>query len=120
MEHESTDQRVKNDERDATGEFFAVGTPLHALRAGYIRRRADDMLYEAAVAGRYAHIIAPDRSGKSSLIAATAARLENHGVHVAVLDLAQIGVRDMAQDAGRWFYNVAYRLLRQLRIRFDL
>ena len=105
---------------DATGEFFSVGTPLHAVRAGYIRRRADDLLYEAAVAGRYAHIIAPDRSGKSSLIAATAARLENNGVNVAILDLEQIGVRDGAQDAGRWYYNVAYRLMRQLRVRYDL
>lgn len=107
-------------ELDATGEFFSVGTPLHAVRAGYVRRRADDMLYEAAIAGRYAHVIAPDRCGKSSLIAATAARLENNGISVAVLDLAQFSVRDGSVDAGRWYYNVAYRLLRQLRIRFDL
>lgn len=107
-------------ELDATGEFFSVGTPLHAVRAGYVRRRADDMLYEAAIAGRYAHVIAPDRCGKSSLIAATAARLENNGIAVAVLDLAQFGVRDGSVDPGRWYYNVAYRLLRQLRIRFDL
>ncbi len=105
---------------DATGEFFSVGAPLHAVRAGYVKRRADDLLFETVVAGRYAHLIAPDRSGKSSLIAATAARLENNGCKVAVLDLEQIGVRDGGTDAGRWYYNVAYRLLRQLRIRFDL
>ena len=105
---------------DSTGQFFSVGTPLHAVRAGYIRRRADDMLYEAVVGGRFAHVIAPDRSGKSSLIAATSARLENNGFHVAVLDLEQIGDRDGGTDAGRWYYSVAYRLLRQLRIRFEL
>ena len=105
---------------DTTGEFFSVGVPLHAVRAGYIRRRADDLLYEAVRAGRFAHVIAPDRSGKSSLVAATAARLENNGFHVAVLDLEQIGDRDAGSDAGRWYYNVAYRLLRQLRIRYDL
>ncbi|MEJ2258605.1 MAG: AAA-like domain-containing protein, partial [Woeseiaceae bacterium] len=37
-----------------------------------------------------------------------------------MLDLAQIGIRDGGTDAGRWYYNVAYRLMRQLRIRFDL
>jgi WD40 repeat protein len=105
---------------DATGEFFSVGTPLHAVRAGYVRRKADDLLFESVIAGRYAHVIAPDRSGKSSLIAATAARLENNDYHVAVLDLQQIGGRDAGTDAGRWYYNVAYRLLRQLRIRFEL
>jgi WD40 repeat protein len=93
---------------------------LHAVRAGYVRRRADDLLYDAVLAGRYAHVIAPCRSGKSSLIAATAARLEAKGFNVAVLDLGQIGERDAGTDAGRWYYSVAYRILRQLRIRFDL
>ncbi len=111
---------VQSGSSDATGEFFSVGTPLQAVRAGYISRRADDLLYDAALAGRYAHIIAPDRSGKSSLISATAARLESQGINIAILDLEQIGVREGARDAGRWYYNVAYRLLRQLRIRYDL
>ncbi len=105
---------------DATGEFFTVGAPLHAVRAGYVRRKADDLLYDAVVAGQFAHVLAPDRTGKSSLIAATAARLENNDCKVAILDLAQIGVRDGGSDPGRWYYNVAYRLLRQLRIRYDL
>ncbi len=105
---------------EATGEFFTVGTPINGLRASYIHRRADDLLYEAALARRHAHIIASHRSGKSSLISATAARLEAQGIRVAILDLNQIGTRDSSVDAGRWYYNVAYRLLRQLRIRFEL
>ena len=105
---------------DTTGEFFSVGTPLHAVRAGYVRRRADEVLYETLVAGRYAHVIAPSRSGKTSIIAAVSARLENNGFKVAILDLEQIGMRDAGSDAGRWYYSVAYRLLRQLRIRVDL
>ncbi len=105
---------------DATGEFFSVGVPLHAVRAGYVKRRADDQLYDAVMAGRYAHVVAPDRSGKSSLIAAMAARLESNGYKVAILDLEQIGDRDGGTDSGRWYYSVAYRLLRQLRIRYDL
>ncbi|MEM8816024.1 MAG: AAA-like domain-containing protein [Pseudomonadota bacterium] len=105
---------------ESNSEFFAVGTPLHAVRASYIRRPADELLFEALLAGRYAHIIAPDQSGKSSLIAATAARLENNGVLVANLDLDQLGLRDGGSDAGRFYYSVAYRILRQLRIRLDL
>ena len=120
---EESDIETPSEERtktDSTGEFFIVGAPLHAVRAGYIARKADDVLYEAVVSGRYAHVLAPDRSGKSSLIAATTARLEAHGFKIAVLDLAQIGVRDGGGDPGRWYYNVAYRMLRQLRIRYDL
>ena len=117
MSADSDDNSASGREQ-SSGEFFSVGAPLHAVRAGYIKRRADDLLYEAAVAGRYAHIIAPDRTGKSSLIAATQARLEGQGVMVAVLDLEQIG--EGGKDAGRWYYSVAFRLLRQLRIRYDL
>ncbi len=122
MSGKSDEQTLGGDRAklDATGEFFSVGTPLHAVRAGYVRRAADDVLYETIRSGRYAHVIAPDRSGKSSLIAATAARLENNGYKVAVLDFEQIGARDAGDDAGRWNYSVAYRLLRQLRIRVDL
>lgn len=105
---------------DATGEFFSVGTALHAVRAGYISRRADELLYKAVTSGRYAHVVAPDRSGKTSLIAACSARLEGNGIKIAVLDLAQLSDRDGITEAGRWYYSVAYRLLRQLRIRFDL
>ncbi len=121
MAGDSTEKSGGNrTQADTTGEFFTVGAPLHAVRAGYVRRKADDILYETVVAGQFAHVLAPARTGKSSLIAATAARLENNGCKVAILDLAQIGVRDGGSDPGRWYYNVAYRLLRQLRIRYDL
>ncbi len=122
MSTKSDGQKPRKDRTrtDSTGEFFSVGPPLHAVRAGYVRRRADDLLFDAVLAGRYAHVIAPCRSGKSSLVAATAARLEAKGFNVAILDLGQIGERDAGTDAGRWYYSVAYRILRQLRIRFDL
>jgi len=105
---------------DATGEFFSVGTPLHAVKAGYIRRRADDLLVEAVRAGRYAHVLAPHRTGKTSLIAAAAARVDSDAMRVAIVDLQQLAPKESEGEAGRWFYSFAYRLLRQLRIRFDL
>lgn len=120
MSEESSTQEPQGERTETTGEFFSVGAPLHAVRAGYIRRKADDLLYDTVVSGRYAHVLAPGRSGKTSLVAATAARLEAQGCKIAILDLEQIGTRDGAADPGRWYYNVAYRLLRQLRIRYDL
>jgi len=105
---------------DETGEFFSVGAPLHAVRPGYVRRLADNALFETLVSGGYAHVISPDRTGKSSLIAATSARLQANGIKVAVIDLAQISERDGGTDAGRWYYSIAYRLLRQLRLKIDL
>ncbi len=105
---------------DETREFFSVGAPLHAVRPGYVRRPADDTLFETLVSGGYAHVIAPDRTGKSSLIAAASAKLQNNGIKIAIIDLAQISERDGGADAGRWYYSIAYRLLRQLRLKIDL
>ncbi len=113
-------ENFSSENLDKTGEFFSVGPPLHAVKLGYVRRSADEFLYQTLVAGNYAHVMAPDRTGKSSLIAATSARLQNNGFKVAVLDLSQIGERDGGSDAGRWYYSIAYRLLRQLRLKVDL
>lgn len=116
---ESSDQHPA-DNLDATGEFFSVGGPMHAVRAGYVRRPADELLYKTLLTGQFAHVIAPDRTGKSSLIASTSARLQNNGVKVAIIDLEQIAERDGGADAGRWYYSIVYRLLRQLRLKVDL
>lgn len=110
----------KNQKTDVTGEFFSVGVPLHAVRAGYIRREADQQLLETLLGGGNAHVIAPARSGKTSLVAAVSAQLQSHGCRVAVIDLAQISDRDGGTDVGRWYYNIAYRLVRQLRLKTDL
>ena len=107
------DRDEKRAYSDTIGEFFSVGVPLHAVRAGYILRDADNQLYDAVRSGRYAHVVAPDRSGKSSLIAATAARLESRGSKVAIIDLEQIGDRDGGTDSGRWYYSVANSKLSQ-------
>jgi WD40 repeat protein len=114
-------QRNSKDQKiDATGEFFSVGVPLHAVRAGYVRRKADQQLLDTLLGGGNAHIIAPARSGKTSLVAAVSAQLQSHDCRVAVIDLVQISDRDGGTDVGRWYYNIAYRLVRQLRLKTDL
>ena len=83
-------ERKDKAKREAAGgevDFFTVGQPLHAVRSGYVRRAADDALYDALISGLDAYVLAPDRSGKTSLIAATSARLQNNGYQVANLDL---------------------------------
>ena len=112
--------RAASGAQKADSEFFTVGPPLHAVRSGYVQRAADDAVFACMSSGRDAYLFAPERSGKTSLVAATSARLQNNGFLVATLDLAQIGERDAGADAGRWYYSAAYRLLRQLRIKIDL
>lgn len=100
--------------------FFVVGGPVAPDRPCYVERGADRQLYAKLRAGEYCHVIAPRQSGKSSLVARTARRLRAEGYLTAVVDLSQLGSREGATEAGRWYYGIAYRVVRDLRLKVDL
>lgn len=53
-------------------------------------------------------------------MARTIRALRAEGQLAAVVDLTQIGARGESTEAGRWFYSIAYRIVRELRIKVDL
>jgi len=100
--------------------FYVVGGPVAPDRACYVERGADLQLHSKLRAGEYCRVIAPRSSGKSSLVARVAARLRKEGLLTAVVDLSQLGSRDGSTEAGRWYYGLAYRVVRDLRLKVDL
>ncbi|NHA14962.1 AAA-like domain-containing protein [Thioalkalivibrio sp. XN279] len=106
--------------RRRAGDFFVAGGPVAPERRCYLRRAADRQLLERLLSGDYCHVIAPRFSGKSSLAASTARRVREAGGLAAVVDLSQLGSRDGSAEAGRWYYGLAYRVLRDLRLKLDL
>ncbi len=103
-----------------TGEFFVVGGSVAWDRPSYIERAADEELYQALRQGEFCYVLEPHASGKSSLMGRTARRLREYGQLAAVVDLTQIGVRERDATAGRWYYSIAYRIVRELRLKVDL
>jgi len=103
-----------------SGGFFVVGGPVQPDRACYIERRADEQLIESIADQQFSYLLSPRASGKSSLMARTIRRLRREGQLAAVVDLAQIGARGDSDDAGRWYYSIAYRVVRELRLKIDL
>lgn len=101
-------------------DFYVAGGPVAADRRCYIARSTDQALLERVVAGDYCHVIAPRFSGKSSLVARVAGQLRAGGALAAVVDLSQLGSRDGSTEVGRWYYGLAYRVMRDLRIKLDL
>lgn len=99
--------------------FFVVGGPVAPDRPCYIERGSDRQLYQKLRAGEYCNVIAPRQSGKTSLAARTARRLRDEGCQTAVVELSQLGSRD-GSEPGRWYYGIAYRVMRDLRIKVDL
>lgn len=102
------------------GDFFVVGGAVQPGRACYIERGADEALLESIADQQFSYVLSPRASGKSSLMARTITVLRERRQLAAVVDLTQIGARSDSDDAGRWYYSIAYRVLRELRLKVDL
>ncbi len=103
-----------------TNDFFQTSGTLKANAPSYIKRSADNELYDCILAGAYVYVLTPRQMGKSSLMTRTAARLRAEGVQVAVLDLTGIGGDAGSMTADEWYYGLANKMLRELGIAFAL
>jgi WD40 repeat protein len=103
-----------------TTEFFVVGGPIQSNRPCYIRRRADQDLIQAIVDQRFSYVLSARGTGKSSLMASAIRTLREESGLAAGVDLTQIGARGEGADSSRWFYSIAHRILRELRLKVDL
>lgn len=89
-------------------------------RACYVERAADAELLRGINEQRFCYVLSARATGKSSLMARAIRVLRQEGQLAAVVDLNQIGARADGSDAGRWYYGIAYRILRELRLKVDL
>jgi WD40 repeat protein len=103
-----------------SAEFFVVGGPVQADRSCYIERPADEQLIRNVTNERFCYVLSPRASGKSSLAARAIKTLRGTGQLAAAVNMSQIGARSDSADAGRWYYSVAYRIVRELRLKLEL
>jgi WD40 repeat protein len=71
--------------------FYVVGGTMRPDAKSYVRRDADEELYNGLMENEFCHVLTARQMGKSSLMLRTAARLRDSGVGVVVLDLTGIG-----------------------------
>jgi len=93
-------------------DFFVVGGTVRSDSPSYVKRPADDELFNLALTGKFSYVLTPRQMGKSSLMVRTARHLEQQGVRTAIIDLTKIGLVDVDQ----WYLS----LLTELQERFDL
>src|SRR3954451_18903381 len=93
-------QRAENDTLRIPNGFYVTGGTVPRDAPSYVARKADDELQSALERGEFCYVLTSRQTGKSSLMVRTAARLQEKGTAVVVLDLTAIG-RNLT--AEQWY-----------------
>ncbi|BCL37795.1 AAA-like domain-containing protein [Nostoc sp. MS1] len=99
---------------------YQVGGSLVVDAPTYVRRQADQDLYESLKRGDFCYILNSRQMGKSSLRVQTMQRLQLEGVACAAIDITEIGTEDITPE--QWYAGIIDSLVNSfdLYTTFDL
>ncbi|GGA17779.1 SAV_2336 N-terminal domain-related protein [Okeania sp. KiyG1] len=97
---------------------YQLGGSLSRYSTSYIKRKADDELYNALKEGQLCIVSAPRQMGKSSLRVQAIKRLREEGFSDAVIDFTAIGSYEI--NALKWYRNVIAELTRRFKLTINL
>jgi hypothetical protein len=102
--------------RTQTTDFFKAGGTLHPNAPSYIKRPADDELYQQLLVGQFCYLLTSRQRGKSSLMIRTAERLRQANFKTAIVDLSGIGTQVSREQ---WYLGIIKRLVVELGLSVD-
>ncbi len=97
--------------------FYVTGGTLAQDAPSYIRRQADEDLYQGLLSTKFCYVLTSRQMGKSSLMVRAAIRLRLEGIAVAMLDLTSLGVNLTVEQ---WYDGLLMKMGEQLDLENEL
>ncbi len=87
---------------DKSNTAYQVGGAIRPGNPFYIRRQADEELYNSLKAGDFCYVLNARQMGKSSLLVQTKSKLEQEGFACIAIDLA-IDIGSQLDNQNQWY-----------------
>lgn len=94
---------------------YKVGGSLSADALTYVRRKADEELYQNLRQGTFCYVLNSRQMGKSSLRVHTMVRLQKEEIHCAAIDLTKI-ITNTNIDSDKFYAGITYTLAKSFNI----
>jgi WD40 repeat protein len=97
---------------------YQVGGSLPLDAPSYVRRQADEELFQALLRSEFCYVLNSRQMGKSSLWVQTMHRLQSVGICCGVIDLTAIGTQEVTPE--QWYASVVGSLSSSFQLDFNL